>query len=263
MSGYYLVKLSSPSRDPLTLQAQYYIIFVVREDDQPRTFLMNAAMSTYQAYNCFASTIDEQRSLYPCKEGGPFSTQVSFDRPYDSAQGTGLFFDPNPLGYRFDDPDQSSWPSGGFEYPMVRFLERGLGSSNDSYDVKYATDIDLHTSPALLNNVKGFLSVGHDEYWSKAMHDNLETARDAQFPHIGPATNVAFFSGNSVFWITSILPSSIQAGAHPNRIVETHKKDANPSWLWQNCPGVCVRRIAWLTCSSEPCIGLRYETRAA
>jgi len=26
---------------------------------------------------------------------------------------------------------------------------------------------------------------------------------------------------------------------------------------------VCVRRIAWLTCSSEPCIGLRYETRAA
>src|SRR5204862_3384598 len=37
------------------------------------------------------------------------------------------------------------------------------------------------------------LSVGHDEYWSSAMRDNLEG-------FIAKGGNVAFFSGNTSFW---------------------------------------------------------------
>ena len=37
--------------------------------------------------------------------------------------------------------------------------------------------------------------MGHDEYWSTGQRANVETARDA-------GVNLAFFSGNEVFWKT-------------------------------------------------------------
>ena len=40
-----------------------------------------------------------------------------------------------------------------------------------------------------------FLSVGHDEYWSGQQRRKIEEARDS-----GRGLNLAFFSGNEVFW---------------------------------------------------------------
>ena len=54
---------------------------------------------------------------------------------------------------------------------------------------------------------KTFLSVGHDEYWSGGQRANVEAARDA-------GVNLAFFSGNEVFWKTRWEPS-IDGGAPP------------------------------------------------
>ena len=45
---------------------------------------------------------------------------------------------------------------------------------------------------ALLHH-KLFLSVGHDEYWSGPQRAKVEAARDQ-------GLNLAFFSGNEVFW---------------------------------------------------------------
>ena len=45
----------------------------------------------------------------------------------------------------------------------------------------------------MLTRHKLFLSVGHDEYWSGQQRSNVETARDS-------GLNLAFFSGNEVFW---------------------------------------------------------------
>ena len=53
--------------------------------------------------------------------------------------------------------------------------------------------------PLLLNH-KTFLSVGHDEYWSGPQRANVEAARDA-------GVNLAFFSGNEIFWKTRWEPS--------------------------------------------------------
>ena len=44
------------------------------------------------------------------------------------------------------------------------------------------------------------MSVGHDEYWSKEQRANVEAARDA-------GVNLAFFTGNEVFWKTRWEPS--------------------------------------------------------
>ena len=44
---------------------------------------------------------------------------------------------------------------------MVRFLER------NGYDVSYIAGVDTDRRGALIKNHKVFLSVGHDEYWSR------------------------------------------------------------------------------------------------
>lgn len=59
--------------------------------------------------------------------------------------------------------------------------------------VEYATDFDLHSDPAHLDKYKLAITVGHDEYWSKEMRDNLEG-------FIANGGNVCFFSGNLCWW---------------------------------------------------------------
>ena len=56
---------------------------------------------------------------------------------------------------------------------MVGFLE------SEGYDVSYTTDVDTHERGSLLTNHNGFLSVGHNEYWSLQMRQNVTAARDA------------------------------------------------------------------------------------
>jgi hypothetical protein len=77
----------------------------------------------------------------------------------------------------------------GGEYQMIRFLER------NGYDVSYTTNVDTATRGSELLEHKAFLSVGHDEYWSKEMRDNVEAARAA-------GVNLAFLSGNEIYWKT-------------------------------------------------------------
>ena len=225
VSGYYLVRLTTPP-PPSNPTLQNYILFVVRDDTRSATFLMNSAMTTYQAYNTWGNN-----SLYTQFPDGRYHTQVSFDRPMVYGQGLGDFIDIYLDAYLDPNNPYFRWP-GGYEYPMVRFVER------QGYDVKYATDIDLHAKPNLLGNVTAFLSVGHNEYWSKDMHHNLEAARDRSSPQ--NPTNIAFFAGNSVYWIINILPNTAQTVQ--NRIIETHKDpfptQTSPVWLWQLCPQV-------------------------
>ena len=72
---------------------------------------------------------------------------------------------------------------------MVRWLER------NGYDVSYITGVDSDRRGGELVEHRAFLSVGHDEYWSGHQRANVEAARAA-------GVNLAFFSGNEVFWKT-------------------------------------------------------------
>src|SRR5258707_80835 len=73
-----------------------------------------------------------------------------------------------------------------WEFNMVRFLER------EGYDVTYSTDLDTHENGSDLLNHKAFIIVGHDEYWSWQMRDNVEAAR-------GMGINLGFFSANTAY----------------------------------------------------------------
>ncbi len=87
---------------------------------------------------------------------------MSFDRPLDFGLGTGDFI--------------------GNEAPVVRLAEK-LG-----LPLAYAADTDLDGDPHLLDGALAVISLGHDEYYSRAMRDALSSARDTQ------GTNLAFWA---------------------------------------------------------------------
>jgi hypothetical protein len=78
------------------------------------------------------------------------------------------------------------------------------------YDVTYASNLDTHTSPADLLRVKGFLSLGHDEYYSLNMFQHLQQAVQA-------GLNIGFFSGNACCGKILFSPDG---GGRPDRCFE-------------------------------------------
>jgi hypothetical protein len=72
-----------------------------------------------------------------------------------------------------------------WEFPLAFWME------SQGYDVSYISNLDTHRDPAGLLRARGFLSVGHDEYWTIEMFRNVQGA-------IGKGLNVAFLSGNAV-----------------------------------------------------------------
>jgi N,N-dimethylformamidase beta subunit-like protein len=194
-SGIYLATLTGT-----TSGKQSYIIFVVRDDSRASDLLFQQSTNTYQAYNNWGG-----KSLYAFNsssaptintEGASSNAfpavMVSYNRPYAAInRGTGDFF---------------SW-----EFNMLAFLEQ------QGYDVTYTTDVDTHTSPSLILQHKGFLIVGHDEYWSWEMRNNVTAARDA-------GINLGFFSANECFWQIRYQASAL-TGA-PNRTIVGYKEAA-------------------------------------
>ena len=69
--------------------------------------------------------------------------------------------------------------------------------------------MDTHRHGPRLQRTKGFISVGHDEYWTREIYANVSEARDA-------GVNLAFLSGNSVLGVVPLLPS---AEGQPHRII--------------------------------------------
>jgi hypothetical protein len=90
-----------------------------------------------------------------------------------------------------------------FEYPLAYWME------SRGYDVSYISCLDLHDMSAvtLRQRAKGLLCVGHDEYYSIPMHDNLQSAVDAvdDIPERG--LSVGFFCSGSLTGVIDLRPS--------------------------------------------------------
>src|SRR5205809_7108392 len=191
-SGVYLALLTNAE------MFQNYIVFVVRDDSRVAPLLYQQPVTTYQAYNDYPFDNATGKSLYGYNSygattvtGGTNAAKVWFDRPY-LGDGTGI-----------------DWGASVFsgEINFVRWMEKS------GYDVTYSTDIDTHTDGGRLLNYRGFLSVGHDEYWSKPMYDAVIAARDA-------GVNLAFIGANAVFWQVRFEPSS---SGVPNRVLVCYR----------------------------------------
>src|SRR5205823_5958943 len=93
------------------------------------------------------------------------------------------------------------------------------------YDVSYSTDVDTHENGANLLNHKGFLSVGHDEFWTSQMVTAAQTARDAT-----PPVGLGFFGANMAADQITFSPSS-GGSSVADRIINAGSPFAAPQSL--------------------------------
>ena len=147
-----------------------HAFFIVRDDSSRSDLLMQTSDTTWQAYNDYGGN-----SLYVGQPAGR-AYKVSYNRPFVWRAGSSYAGVSNPFNA---------------EYPMVRWLEA------NGYDVSYSTGVDSDRRGNLIQNHKVFLSVGHDEYWSARQRSNVDAASQGV-----ARVNLAFFSGNEVFWKT-------------------------------------------------------------
>jgi len=185
VTGVYLAKLTG-SRDG----KQSFIPFVVREApggsrSRRARLLVQCSVNTWQAYNNWGG-----KSLYDFNSFGGRASRVSFDRPYATSAEAGRGAGAGEFLSVSHAPRPAGW-----EYPFARWIER------EGYDVAYVTNVDVHESPGLLAGRKALLIVGHDEYWSRAMRDNVERARDR-------GVNLGVFASNVCYWQVRYEPSS-------------------------------------------------------
>jgi N,N-dimethylformamidase beta subunit-like, C-terminal/Bacterial Ig domain len=165
-----------------------HIFFVVRNDTDHSQILYQTSDTTWEAYNDYGG-----KSLYDYQSSnGQRAFKVSYNRPFNTRADSAADFVFNA------------------EYPMVRWLEA------NGYDVSYSTDVDSDRNGARIKDHKVFMSSGHDEYWSGGQRANVEAARDA-------GTNLAFFSGNEIFWKTR-WESSIDGSGTPYRTLVCYKE---------------------------------------
>lgn len=188
VTGIYLAKFIDSSG------FQTYVPFDVRGNAHA-TYIVITPDATYQAYNDWGGY-----SLYQAASPigiGRFSrgVKVSFNRPY--AEGYGA----------------SQIP--GMQIDAIRWLER------QGYDLAYASDLDLQRDPGLLMSHQAYLSIGHDEYWTKEMRDAVEAARNQ-------GVGLAFLGANAAYWQIRLAPDT---HGKPERTIVCYKVQTGQD-LW-------------------------------
>lgn len=157
-SGYYRVRLEATDADGKKRVGSLFFVVRSANPGKDTKILLQLSTNTYNAYTNW----------------GGYSLYAYHGR--DRVQGRRVSFD-RPQHSQFN-----SW-----EAHFVRWAEaKGIA-------LDYAVNSDLELRPELLKHYRLVLSVGHDEYWSSPMRDNLEK-------FIVAGGNVAFFSGNTCCW---------------------------------------------------------------
>ena len=163
-----------------------HIPFIVRNDGNTSKVLFQTSDTTWQAYNTYGGS-----NFYWGGANGR-AYKLSYNRPFNTRaleHGRDFLF--------------------ANEYPMIRFLEQ------NGMDVSYVSGLDTSVDANLIKKHKVFMSVGHDEYWSKDQRDNVLAARDAN-------VSLGFFGGNNMYWKTRWEPAQDGSGT-ANRTLVCYK----------------------------------------
>lgn len=195
ISGVYIARLERKDNGDGS-----HITFIVRDDSSHSDLVFQTSDTTWQAYNKYGGS-----NFYVGGANGR-AYKISYNRPFNTRAGV------TARDFYFS-----------VEYAVVRFIEK------NGYDVSYIAGIDSARSGKLIQNHKTFMSVGHDEYWSRERRANVEAARDA-------GVNLMFLSGNAVYWKTR-YEDSADAGKTEYRTLVSYKEtwafrkiDPSPEW---------------------------------
>jgi hypothetical protein len=174
------------------------IFFIVRNARPGSTspMVVQIPTTTINAYNNWGGA-----SLYGYNSSSSPASAVSFNRPQ--------YFDAIwKRGYGFADEWNARIKS------FVRWMEAA------GYVTDFITNNDLHEEGELLLNYQLFISIGHDEYWTREMREHFDK-------FIASGGNAAIFGGNTCYWQIRFEPDEKTGTA--NRRQVCHKKaDSDP-----------------------------------
>jgi len=188
---------------------QSYIALTIRNDQSKASFEVMNAVTTWQAYNLWGGYDLYEGSDGRASDGNHRATVVSFDRPYKIGDGSGDFL--------------------GNEYPLVSLLE------SQGSDITYVTNVDVDEHPERLSQHKALISLGHDEYYSLAMRNGLESARDS-------GVNLMFLGANAIYRHIRFASSPLGPDRHEINYRSasadplTGKDDADVTVSWREPP---------------------------
>ena len=185
-TGLYLAKFTDANH------MQTYAPFDVRGNAHS-TYVVVTADTTAAAYNNWGgNSLYGYNSNSAETNGLGRGVKVSFDRPYNQGFGSGYALL--------------------FETDAIHWFER------EGYDLSYIGSVDLHEAPAQLLQHRAYLSIGHDEYWTKEMRDGVESARDH-------GVGLAFMEADASYWQMRFEPDG--AGV-PDRTIVCYKVSTGP-----------------------------------
>lgn len=186
-SGVYLAKFTDV--DGMQTYARFDVL-----GNPNSAYVVVTPDTTYAAYNAWGGySLYDQDASGTANENvtGAKATKVSFDKPYESNDGAGDVLV--------------------FELPTIRWMEE------QGYDLSYISAVDLHMNPNQLLNHKAYISLGHDEYWTREMRDGVEHARDK-------GVGLVFMGADASYW--QMRFEKDHAGI-PNRTVVCYKVQTN------------------------------------
>ena len=164
-SGLYVVRVEDAGG------AARYAPFVVR-DQRRADVVVVLPTATAQAYNDWGGEslyVDRRFGL----EGG-HARVVSYDRPFAAGAGGGSLLVST--------------------LPAIVFLEA------NGYDVTYLADPDVARDQSSLGRARLGLVLAHSEYWTRAMRDAYEQARDG-------GVSLGFLGANMGYWQIRLEPA--------------------------------------------------------
>ena len=204
-SGFYMV-ISRARNDAGELREQEHGFFVLPADSTKHAdTLFISATCTWTAYNDWGGISNYVG--YNLPEEFTFAPRLTIQRPFSR----GIIWSPEgsprkPHHFKIAPNSIPVYPVIEFAYtrgyskwfsncgwatyerPFVVWAER------NGFGLDYATQIDLHYRPNLLDGYKCVVLVGHDEYWSWEMREAIDR-------YVERGGNVARFAGNFAWQI--------------------------------------------------------------
>lgn len=191
VSGVYIANiLQGNPNNPTQI---FQVPFIIKDPSSTSDIVFQTDDQTWQAYNGWGGA-----NLYggngPAPNGAAYA--VSYNRPITTYDSSGVA----------SGSQDTVW---GAEYSAIYWLEQ------NGYNVSYISGMDTATNGSPLLNHKIYMDVGHDEYWTDSQVANVQAAANA-------GVNLAFMSGNEMFWQTQFAPS-IDGSNTANRTLVTYK----------------------------------------
>ena len=198
---------------------QAHVPYVVRSTSSRGRLALVAPVTTWQAYNRWGGY-----SLYHGPpDGDRRSWAVSFDRPYMAPGASDLMIGVRPV--------------------VVRAERLGI-------PLAYYTNIDIDSVPNVLRRAAGYVSMGHDEYWTPRIRQEVRLARDR-------GTNLAFLGANTAYWRIRLEDTGTAAA----RVVVGYRSDAALDPMLGVEPGLTTARYRDPPAPNpeNSLVGVRYE----